>query len=192
MNIVRADRSHSLAVAGVVGGIIVSMGALTIAPSGCTSVAPTTQASGHDAGGSPAALPTVRIDSPTEGQSFELTEVDTDVALSVTVGSFTLVPLGQEGDDRAKGQVRVFVDDHDCDDPGDPDQHEEPAPYNRILPNDKGESTIGLDYCSGGVLAIDGKSHRLRAELWHGGQPIGVTHAITFRTTFRRSDAGSQ
>jgi hypothetical protein len=165
-------------------GALVGAVLLAIASSACSTSTSQNEVSS-------AGPPSLAVAKPLEGQSFEITPTDVDVDVSVVVTNFTLVPLGQEGTDMDKGQVRIFVDGDDCDDPGDPGEGDPQVPYNRILPNAHGESTVGLDYCVGGVSAIDGRSHVLRAELWHGDQPLSISQQLTFRTTFRRDDGGA-
>jgi hypothetical protein len=139
-----------------------------------------------DAGpdGIPTVNATVKIVQPRNDDSFVITPYEVDVPLAVDVKGLMLVPLGQEGADFSKGQVRIFVDGADCNDPGDGTE-EPPSPYNRILPNDENESTIGMDYCLGGILGIDNRTHTLKAELWHGETPLGIADEIRFKTTFR-------
>jgi hypothetical protein len=135
---------------------------------------------------------TVHISSPVAASSFEITPDMTDIDVVVTETDFTLVPLGMEGSDMSQGQVRLYVDGMSCDDPGgdDPGEPAMPVDYNRILPNATGENTIGMDYCAGGVPAVDDKDHVLEAQLWHGTTPLldstGATikDDVSFHTTF--------
>jgi hypothetical protein len=131
----------------------------------------------------------VKITAPEAGASFVITADLTDIDVAVSVTGFTLVPLGTEASDPNAGQVRLFVDGTDCNDPG---TDAGPLPYNRILPNGDNESTIGMDYCVGGIDAVNDKSHTLQAQLWHGGTRITTptaTDTISFHTYF--SDGGA-
>jgi hypothetical protein len=139
--------------------------------------------------------PTVKITAPRSGDSFHITPDEVDVPVTVVVTNFTLVALGQEGSDPSKGQIRLFVDGKDCNDPGEPPGPEHPegepaVPYNRILPNEKNDSTIGMDYCLGGIFLLDNKTHTVSAELWRGETKLDVSDQITIRTTFDAGDAG--
>ena len=156
----------------------------------CSSDTGTTPA-GSDGGdaAADAAPPTVSIVTPASGSTHELNADEVDIELKVEVTGFTLVPLGEEGDDPRKGQVRIFVNEHDCDDPG--DETEPAVEYNRILPNEENESTIGMDYCVGGVDALIDKTHALKAQLFHGETPLSVTATTAFKTTFDFRDAGA-
>ena len=146
---------------------------------------------------SPTATPsnaTVKIVTPAVGDSFEVTPDVTDMDVVITETNFTLVALGMEGNDMTKGQVRLYVDDMSCDDPGD-GAMPVPLEYNRILPNQDGENNVGLDYCAGGVPAVDDKDHTLKAQLWHGTTPLtgatgaDITDQVTFHTTFSATGA---
>jgi hypothetical protein len=143
-----------------------------------------------DASSDGASRATIKLTSPHEGDSFVITPNDVDVPIDFTVEGFTLVPLGQEGTDPSKGQARFYVDEMDCNDPG---EGGEPAvPYNRIYPNEADEKTIGMDYCAGGVRALDDKTHTLTAQLWHGEIKLNVADEIHFHTTFSSGiDAGT-
>jgi len=140
--------------------------------------------------------PSVKITTPHEGDSFVITADSVDVDVDFDVQHFELVPLGQEGTDMGKGQVRLYVDGDNCNDPGDPGQM--PLPYNKIWPNDAMEKHVGMDYCAGGVPAIDNKTHTLKAQLWHGTTALTqstATNQITFKTTFSAeggTDAGPE
>ncbi len=149
--------------------------------------------------GSSGSSATVHIASPVAAASFEITPDATDIDVMVSETDFTLVPLGMEGSDMSQGQVRLYVDGMSCDDPGgdDPGEPTTPVDYNRILPNAAGENTIGMDYCPGGVLAVDDKDHTLEAQLWHGTTPLldstGATikDDVSFHTTYSATDGAA-
>src|SRR5262249_52509856 len=133
--------------------------------------------------------PRVKITQPGEGFTFAATLDELDMPIAVQVENFVLAPLGEEGSDPAKGQVRLYVDDDQCNDPG--EDGEPPVPYNRILPNDENNQTVGVDYCMGGVALLNGRSHTLKAQLWHGQTALPITDQITFNTTFTMGDGGT-
>jgi hypothetical protein len=145
---------------------------------------------------STASTATVTIASPAPGSSFEITAVNTDIEIQIDETNFTLVKLGTEGTDMSQGQVRVYVDGMSCDDPGDGPMPVM-VPYNRILPNDDGESTVGMDYCASGVPALDDKDHTMVAQLYHGETPLmnaagaTITDQIVFHTTWSDAAAGA-
>jgi hypothetical protein len=148
----------------------------------------TSDAAPADAGPTPTSA-TVKIAKPDAGSSFEITPDSTDIDVDVAVTGFTLVALGSEGTDMTKGQVRLYVDGHDCDDPG--EGTDPPLKYNRILPNAGNESTIGMDYCVGGVAALTDKTHTLEARLYHGETELSAFDTLTFKTTFSYKDAAA-
>ena len=144
--------------------------------------------SSDDAPGAPteggsSSAPSVKITKPHEGDSFALTPDIVDVDVDFDVKNFELVLLGQEGTDLGKGQVRLFVDGDSCNDPGEPPA-EPPSPYNKIWPNDAMEKHVGMDYCVGLAMALDNKTHTLKAQLWHGAMVLTASDQITFKTTF--------
>jgi hypothetical protein len=139
--------------------------------------------------GTTGTAPSVKITKPHEGESFALTPDIVDVDVDFDVQHFELVLLGQEGTDMGKGQVRLFVDGDSCNDPGEPPA-EPPSPYNKIWPNDAMEKHVGMDYCAGLAMALDNKTHTLKAQLWHGETVLPASDQITFKTTFS-ADGGT-
>jgi hypothetical protein len=161
-------------------GLAVGIAFLAIACSNATS-----------SGDSQSSDPSVKLTQPHDGDSFALTDDSMDIDVDFDVRNFDLVPLGQEGTDSSKGQVRLYVDVDLCNDPG---EMSEPAvPYNRIWPNAAGEKRLGMDYCFGAPTSLANTSHVLKAQLWHGGTALtqsSATHEIHFKTTYS-ADGGA-
>ncbi|HEY2410294.1 MAG TPA: hypothetical protein VGI10_30020 [Polyangiaceae bacterium] len=139
---------------------------------------------------------TVTIAAPTMGQSFALTADSVDIDVNIQETNFTRVMLGMEGADMSMGQVRLYVDDAACNDPGE-GAMPTPLTYNAILPNADGASSIGMDYCQGGTTTLMDMDHTLKAQLWHGDTALmnaagtEISATVTFHTTFSDTDAGA-
>jgi len=128
----------------------------------------------------------VEIVRPHEGESFAITADAADIDFDLKFQNFTPVLTGQEGTDLHKGQVRLYVDDDLCNDPG--KAPDEPAvPYNAIFPNEANEHHLGMDYCFGGAAALDNATHTLEAQIWNGPTRLmqpAASQRITFKTTY--------
>jgi hypothetical protein len=135
--------------------------------------------------GAEGSAPSITITQPHDGASFALTADSMDIDVDFDVRNFDLVPLGQEGTDTSKGQVRLYVDGDLCNDPG--EMGEPAVPYNKIWPNEQNEKHVGMDYCFGAPAGLDNTSHVLKAQLWHGETALtqpSATHQVGFKTTY--------
>ena len=128
----------------------------------------------------------VTIVRPHEGESFAISADNQDIDFELAFQNFAPVLAGQEGPSLRKGQVRLYVDDDLCNDPG--KAPDEPAvPYNAIYPNEANEHHLGMDYCFGGAAALDNATHTLEAQIWNGATRLmqpAASQRITFKTTY--------